>query len=144
MIDPATGAVARGPRRTTFFLSRRIEAFAALGRVADDRTPPQVILRLPRTIAVRTLLARDLPLSLRSDEAAQVTVSLWLGGRQVGFGLTGRDTPGVFEIRDTLLVNVRQRAALRRAVGRRVRITISVNDEKGNIRRLVRTARLTR
>ena len=144
IVDPATGAVVRGPRGTTSFISRRIEAFAALGRVADDRTPPRVTLRLPRTIAVRTLLARDLPLSLRSDEAAQVTVSLWLGGRQVGFGLTGRDTPGVLTVDDTLLVNVRQRAALRRAVGRRLRISIGVNDQKGNIRRLVRTARLTR
>ena len=144
IIDPATGAIARGRRDTTFFISRRIEAFAALGRVADDRTPPRVTLRVPRTMSVRTLLARDLPLSLRSDEAAQVTVWLWLGGRQVGFGLTGRDTPGVFEVDDTLLVNARQRAALRRAVGRRVRISIAVNDQKGNIRRLARTARLTR
>lgn len=144
VVDPATGALARGLRRTTFFFRRRVQTFAALGRVADDRTAPQVVLRVPRTISVRALLAGDLPLSLRSDEAAEVTVSLWLGGRQVGFAATGRDTPGVLDVEDTVLTSPRERAALRRAVGRRVRILIRVSDQKGNSRRLARSARLTR
>ena len=144
VVDPATGALVRAFRRPTFYFGRRVATIAALGRIPDDRTPPRVTLRVPRTISVRALFSRDLPLSIRSDEGAQVTVSLWLGGRQVGFGLTGRDTPGRFDVNNTLLVSKREKAALRRGVGRRVRILVGVNDQKGNIRRLARSARLTR
>ena len=143
VIDPATRAVAGGRRGTTFYFRRRVGAFAALGRVADDRTPPRVSLFLARTISVRTLLAGNIPVSLRSDEAAQVTVSLRLRD-EVGFGSTERDTPGLLAFDDSVLVSARGRAALRHAVGRRVRVLLRVSDLKGNTRRLARSARLTR
>lgn len=144
VIDPATGALARGLRDTTFYFARRIAAFAALGRVAEDRTPPRVTVRVPRAVSLRTLLDRDLPLSLRSDEAAQVTVSLWLGRNPAGYARSGRDTPGAFDFNVSIALGAGEEARLRRAVGRRLRFVISVNDQKGNIRQLARSARLTR
>ena len=133
-------------------MSRRVNAFASLGPVAEDRTAPRATIRLPRRISVRALLARGLPLTVRMDEAAQVTATIWLGRRPSGFGFLTRDTPGVVnwretgtsDLRDNILLSAPARAALRRAVGRRVRITIGVNDLKGNRRQFARTARLTR
>ncbi len=144
LIDPTTGAIIGGARPRVFFFGRRIDAFASLGRVAEDRKPARATVRLPRAISVRALLARGLPLSVESDEAAQVTASIRLGGRPTGFGFLTRDIPGVFDLRKSFSLRARERAALRRAVGRRVRVLIGVNDLKGNRRRLERTARLTR
>ena len=144
IIDPATAALARGLRQTTFYFLRRITAFASLGRVAEDRTRPHVTVRIPRTISLRTLLDRDLPLSIRSDEAGQATVALWLGARRAGYARTGRDTPGAFDVNESVELSASEEVRLRRAVGRRVRFVIDVNDLKGNTRQLARTARLTR
>jgi len=144
LIDPTTGAVVGGARPRIFFFGRRIDAFASLGRVAEDRTPPRATVRLARTLSVRALLARGLPLSVEADEAAQVTTSIRLGDRPVGFGLANRDTPGVFNLRKSFFLRAAERAALRRAVGRRVRVLVGVNDGKRNSRRFERIVRLTR
>ena len=151
LIDPIAGNVVGGARPRTYFMSRRLDAFASLGTVAEDRTAPRATVRLPRTISVRALLARGLPLTVRMDEAAQVTATIWLGRRPSAFGFLTRDTPGVVDMRenisdkyDNIVITAPARAALRRAVGRRVRITIGVNDLKGNRRQFARTARLTR
>jgi hypothetical protein len=151
-IDPSTGAVEGGASPRTYFMGRRLNAFASLGRVAEDRTDPRATVRLPRTISVRALLARGLPLSVKVNEAAQVTATIYLGGRWLGFGFLTRDTPGVVDMRedrtsefyDNIILSARARAILRRAVGRRVLVTIKVSDLKSNRRQFARTARLTR
>ena len=145
LVDPTTGAVVGGERPRMFFFARRLNLFASLGRVAEDRTAPRATVRVPKRISVRTLVDRGLPVSVRSSEAAQVTATLWLGGRPAMFTVVNRDTPGVLDLRQSFLrPRAGERAALRRGVGRRVRVVIGVNDLKGNTRRFARIARLTR
>jgi hypothetical protein len=144
LIDPATGALVGGQRPRVFFFSRRLTTFASLGRVAADRTPPRATVRFPGTMSVRSLLARGLPVRVRTNEAAQVTASLRLGGRSLGFGFVTRDTPGVVDLHEGVVLRAGDRAVLRRSVGRRVRILVGVNDLKGNARRFAATALLTR
>jgi hypothetical protein len=143
-IDLATGTVVGGERPRIFFFARRLKTFASLGHVAEDRTPPLATIRLPRTISVRALLTRGLPGWVRSSEAAQVSASMRLGGRQLGFGFATRDTPGIVKLRHALVLRAGDRAVLRRSVGRRVRILVGMNDLKGNTRNVAATARLTR
>ena len=127
-----------------FFFGRRVNAFASLGRVGEDRTPPRATVRFPRTLSVRRLIARGLPLTVDSAEGGQVFASIRLGDRPVGFGIANRDTPGVFNLRNSFFFRAAERAVLRRAVGRRVRVLVGVSDGKRNSRRFERTARLTR
>lgn len=143
-LDPVTGAVAGGTRPRIEFFGRRLDTFAALGRVAEDSTAARATVRLPRTLSVRRLLSSGLPLTVTSSEAAQVTASVRLGPRSVGFGFLNRDIPGRFAFGKEIFFGRTDRAALRRSVGRRVRVLIGVNDLKGNRRRLEATARLTR
>ncbi len=85
-----------------------------------------------------------MPGFVKTDEAAQVTASLRLGGRALGFGFWSRDTPGTVVLRRAITLRAGDRAVLRRSAGRRVRILVGVNDQKGNARRFAATARLTR
>jgi hypothetical protein len=70
-------------------------------------------------------------------------VSLTIGGRAAAFGFSTRDTPGRFEF-ENFYLSPRERRRVRAGVGRRARVTVSVNDLKGNRRRVVRTVRITR
>jgi len=144
LIDPATGTLVGGDRSRVFFFTRRLRTFASLGAVPDDRTPPRATVRFPRTISVRTLLGRGLPGSVRTNEAAQISASLRLGGRPIGFGFVTRDTPGTVNLRRSITLRTGDRAVLRRSAGRRVRILVGVNDLKGNTRSFAATALLTR
>ncbi|HYI17877.1 MAG TPA: DUF4394 domain-containing protein [Solirubrobacteraceae bacterium] len=145
LVDPAAGTAVGGERPRMFFFRRRVNLFASLGRVADDHTAPRATVRVPRTISVRALIARGLPVSAKVNEACQVTATLWLGGRPAVFLFAGRDMPGVVDLRQSFFRSrASERATLRRGVGRRVRVVIGVNDLKGNTRRFTRTARLAR
>jgi hypothetical protein len=143
VIDPATGGRGRPVGRSVQFFGRRINTFAALGRVAADRTRPEIRVRLPRRISARALLARKLPLRVRSDEAAQLTVSLQVAERPAGFAFETRDTPGDFRVH-YYAPSARERRNIRAGVGRRLRLRIRIHDLKGNRRSLLRTVRLTR
>jgi hypothetical protein len=144
VIDPSTGNRAGIINRSVQFFGRRISAFAALGQVAADRRPPRGRIVLPRRVSARALLARRLlPLRVNANEAAQVTASMEIRGRPAGFAFETRDTPGRFRFTHYAF-DRRESAAIRGGVGARVRFRISVNDLKGNFRRVVRTARLIR
>ena len=123
------------------FFSRRLTTFAALGTVREDRTPPRVRVELPRRLSAGALLDRRLPLRVRSDEAAQVTVRMQVRGRSAGFTFDTRDTPGLLRFTSYAL-NQRDRARIRGGVGARIRFRLGINDLKGNRRTLVRVARL--
>ena len=58
VINPSTGGRAGVVDRGVQFFGRRITAFASLGQVAPDRTPPRVRILLPLRVSARTLLAR--------------------------------------------------------------------------------------
>jgi hypothetical protein len=140
-VDLATGQV----REATSYFLRRIDAIAALGEVADDRTPPRTSITVPRRMSVRRLAANGrLPITVRSNEAGQAIFSLRVGeDDRIGFGFTSRDTPGAFQ-QISLFVNARDRTLLRRSVGRRARLVITVNDFAGNGRSVIRPTRLVR
>lgn len=130
------------PSRSVQFFGRRLSTFAALGTVRDDRRPPRVGIELPRRVSARALIDRRLPLRVRSDEAAQVTVGMQVAGRSAGFTFDTRDTPGLFRFTQYALTE-HDRTRIRHAVGGRIRFRLGVNDLKGNRRTLIRTARLT-
>ncbi len=141
-IDPATGRFA-APRALGFrSFGRRLTTFTSVGEVPDDHKAPKVRVSTLRRISVRALIDHRVPLKVRSSEAGQVTASLRIGGRSIGFGFDSRDTPGTFEVSNFGLTS-RERRRIRADVGRRVRVVIGVSDDNGNRRRVVRTVRLT-
>jgi hypothetical protein len=144
VINPSTGNRAGVISRSVQFFGRRIGAFTALGQVAADRTPPRARILLPLRVSARALLGRrELPLRVNTNEAAQVTVGMEVRGRSAGFTFETRDTPGRFHFTHFALSR-RDKARIRAGAGARLRLRISVNDLKGNYRRVVRTVRLTR
>jgi hypothetical protein len=144
VIDPSTGERAGVANRSVQFFGRRIAACTALGQVAPDRTPARARIALPRQVSARALLRRRvLPLRVISNEAGQVTASMEVRGRSAGFTFETRDTPGRFHFTH-FTFSRREKATIRGGVGARLRLRISVNDLKGNHRRVLRTVRLIR
>jgi len=143
LIDPPTGNRAGPPGRNVQFFGRRIAAFAALGHVPNDRRVARVRVGVPARISAGTLMRRRIPLLVRTREAAQVTASVRVRGRSVGFAFETRDTPGLFQFRLFSLSKGETRR-LRSGIGGKVRIVVRVNDLKGNRRTVVKIARLTR
>jgi hypothetical protein len=142
-VNPSTGNRAGSLSRSLQFFGRRLTTFAALGPAVPDRAAPRAHVTLPRRISVAALLDHRLPLLVRSNEAGQVTASMQVGGKQAGFTFETRDTPGVFRFTHFAL-DKRDQRRIRAGVGHRLRLRIGINDLKGNHRRVVRTALLTR
>ena len=94
-------------------------------------------------MSVRALLDDRLPLSVGCAEACEISLSLEAAGEVVGIGFELRDTPETGAV-DVVLIHARKRSRLRAAVGRRLRVVATVNDLKGNRRKVARTARLVR
>ena len=100
-------------------------------------------MRLARSVSVHALLEDRLPLRVGCAEACQISLSLQAGGEIVGLGYELRDTPQTGAV-EVVLVYARKRNRLRAAVGRRIRVVATINDLKGNSRKVARTARLVR
>ena len=131
-------------RAASTYLQRRLITFAALGSVPEDRTAPRAQVTVPRRISVSRLVRSGLlPVAVRLPEAGQVLTSLRIGRRHTGFSLASSDLPTRFAVQ-RLQLNVDDRRALRRAVGRRIRVVITTNDFAGNGRSFVRESRLVR
>ena len=141
IVDPATG---RSQVRGDGVFLRRVVTFGALGRVAEDRRAPSVAVRVPQRLSVRRLIARPLAgIRVASGEAGQAIVSFRIGTDRVGFGFSTRDTPGVHSWQNYSFAG-NDRRALRRAVGRRVRVVVTANDFSGNSRSVTLGTRLVR
>jgi hypothetical protein len=143
VVNPSTGNRVGSLSRSLQFFGRRMTTIAALGPAAPDHRAPRIHVTLPKRLSVAALLDRRLPLLVRSDKAGQVTASMQVGGKLSGFTFETRDTPGVFRFTHFAL-DKRDRRRIRAGIGHHLRLRIGVNDLKGNHRRVVRTALLTR
>ena len=129
--DPATGNV-RGQNGA--FLGVRLNAIAADGPVADDKTAPNATF--PGTVLQRRVKRGQYSywtgLRIKTNEGGQTLASMRLNGKIVGFGLVTLDAAGTGRI--DFGTRKSAAAALRKAAkaGRRVVVHITVNDWAGN------------
>ena len=140
--DPATGRVT-GQNGT--FLGQRMGALAATGAVPDDTTKPSA------TVSGRTLhrhVSRGYSsysgVSLKLSEPGQVTASLRLRGKTVGFGLVSTDLAGRVQLQ---VVPRKGTGALLRSASahhRSALLHLTVHDWAGNQRPYDRAVRLAR
>lgn len=128
---PVIGLFSRSP-------DNELHAFAAGGRVPNDRTPPRVRNRKLNDPRVSRLLkGGTLRLEVRCTEACLVSTQLLLGRRIVGGaagGVAARGRRTVLRLRLT----PRGRKLVRRLKPKRLKVAIAATDAAGNV---VRTPR---
>jgi hypothetical protein len=139
--DPATGKITG---QNGIYLLDRLEAIAADGPVADDKTPPKATVsgkvlqrKVKRGIAFWT------GLSVKTNEGGQTVASIRLNGKVAGMGLVTLDRAGSGRLE--FGANKKYGAALRRAAAahRRVVVHLTVHDWAGNKSVYDRTVRLS-
>jgi hypothetical protein len=138
--DPSTGAITG---QNGSFLGVRIDALAAEGPVADDRTAPIATLTgrvLHRQVGSRSAVWAGL--RIKTSEGGQTVGSMRLNGRVVGFGLVTRFSAGSAAME--FGSSKKSATALRRAARahRRVVVHLTVRDWAGNKRIYDRSLRL--
>jgi Domain of unknown function (DUF4394) len=125
--DPATGQITH---ENGAFLFERLDAIAADGPVADDKTPPNATLSgkvLKRHVNKRGA-AYWTGLTVKTNEGGQTLASIRLNGKVAGMALAGIDRAGSLKLQ--FGANRQLGAALRRAAAqhRRVLVHVTVND----------------
>jgi uncharacterized protein DUF4394 len=125
--DPATGQI-RG--QDGAFILERLDAIAADGPVADDKTPPKATLSgkvLQRKVNKRGD-AYWTGLTVKTNEGGQTLASIRLNGKVAGMALATIDRAGSLKLE--FGANRTYGAALRRAAAahRRVVVHVTVND----------------
>jgi hypothetical protein len=125
--DPATGQITR---QNGVYLLDRLDAIAADGPVADDKTPPNATLSgkvLKRRVNKRGD-AYWTGLTVKTNEGGQILASIRLNGKVAGMALTSLERAGSAHLQ--FGANKKYGAALRRAAAahRRVVVHVTVND----------------
>ena len=125
--DPATGQI-RG--QNGVFLFERLDAIAADGPVADDKTPPNATISdkvLQRKVNKRGD-ALWTGLSVKTNEGGQILASIRLNGKVAGMALSSLERAGTAHLQ--FGANKKLGAALRQAAAahRRVVVHVTVND----------------
>jgi Domain of unknown function (DUF4394) len=128
--DPATGKVTG---QNGVFLLSRLDAVAADGPVADDKTPPKASSSgkvLKRR--VRNGDAFWSGLTVKTNEGGQILASIRLNGKVAAMSLDSLESAGSAHLQ--FGANRKYSAALRRgaAAHRRVVVHVTVNDWAGN------------
>lgn len=139
-VDLTTSTAGSYPK----LLMRRMRTFAAVGPVADDTRAPRLSVRLPPKLPVRALLASRLPLRASVSEGALVNVEVRLGNVVLAEGAASTDVAGRVVFPTFFVRSTETARALRRSVGRRVRLRFVVADWAGNLSVASRTVQLTR
>ena len=128
--DPASGKITG---QDGVFFGVRLDALAAEGPVADDRTAPDAtfagnVLRRH----VKRGFSYWTGLRIRSNEGGQTVASLRLNGKVIGFGLVTRYSAGSAHM--DFGASKKNAAALRRAAKahRKVVVHVTVRDFAGN------------
>jgi uncharacterized protein DUF4394 len=125
--DPATGKITG---QDGVYLLSRLEAIAADGPVADDKTPPKATISgkvLQRKVNQRGD-AFWTGLSVKTNEGGQILASIRLNGKVAGMALSTLERAGSAHLQ--FGANKQLGAALRRAAAahRRVVVHVTVND----------------
>jgi len=125
--DPATGKITG---QDGVYLLSRLDAIAADGPVADDRTPPKATSSgkfLQRKVNKRGD-AYWTGLTVKTNEGGQILASIRLNGKVAGMALTSLERAGSAHLQ--FGANKKYGAALRRAAAahRRVVVHVTVND----------------
>jgi hypothetical protein len=125
--DPATGKITG---QSGVYLLSRLDAIAADGRVADDKTPPKATSSgkvLQRKVNKRGD-AYWTGLTVKTNEGGQILASIRLNGKVAGMALTSLERAGSAHLQ--FGANKKYGAALRRAAAahRRVVVHVTVND----------------
>ena len=125
--DPATGKITG---QDGVYLLSRLDAIAADGPVADDRTPPKATSSgkvLQRKVNRRGD-AYWTGLTVKTNEGGQILASIRLNGKVAGMALTSLERAGSAHLQ--FGANKKYGAALRRAAAahRRVVVHVTVND----------------
>lgn len=129
--DPATGKITG---QNGVYLFDRVDAIAADGPVADDKTPPKATLSgkvLERKVNKRGD-AYWTGVTVRANEGGQTVASIRLNGKVAGMALASIDRAGSLALE--FGANRKYGSALRRAAAahRRVVVHVTVNDWAGN------------
>jgi hypothetical protein len=125
--DPATGKI---NGQDGVYLLSRLDAIAADGPVADDKTPPKATSSgkvLQRKVNKRGD-AYWTGLTVKTNEGGQILASIRLNGKVAGMALTTLERAGSAHLQ--FGANKKYGAALRRAAAahRRVVVHVTVND----------------
>lgn len=102
-----------------------------------DTTAPDAAVSLPERRTLTAILARGLPITVRTSEAGQATASLRYRGRAIGSARRSFTGPG--RRRVTVKLTRSGRRALRHARRARLQLVAIVTDAAGNKRTLRRS-----
>lgn len=133
--NAATGQVAKGGS----YLSRGLDAIAAVGHVRDDTAAPKVSVTIPKQSVRKALKNRGVFVYVKTSEGGQTIMSVRQGGKTRAFGLGHAEHAGRVKVHAFA-----SQAAIRRMAGKRMRLHITVHDNAGHKTVLDRYLRLSR
>ena len=133
--DPKTGQV----RDVHSFLFQQLDAIAATGTVADDKTAPKATVRIPRQSVRDVVKHRGFVAIVTTNEPGQTVMSARLGGSYRGFGFATADHGGPLRV-----LAYEKRASIRKLAGKRLRLHLAIHDFAGNTKLVDRSFTLGR
>jgi hypothetical protein len=114
----------------------------ALGPVADDRTPPNVVVDLSSTLLESTMLERGIPIKVACDEACSVSASAVVDHTNHPLGKTTGEVVGSAGFVDVSIpLDAANKALVRRPGTLRMSVQTTVRDSAGNERTTGRVIR---
>jgi hypothetical protein len=134
------GPIAGKPTNTS--TASAVTAITALGPVADDRTPPNVVMDLSSTLLETTMLQRGIPIKIACDEACAVSVTAEVDhtGRKLGT-VTGAVEGGPGSVDVSIPLDAAGRRLVRAPGTLRMSVQATVRDSAGNARTTGRVIR---
>ena len=137
----AVGPIAARPSNTQR-TAAPVTAIVALGPVADDRTPPNVVVDLSSTLLETTMLDRGIPIKVACDEACTVAASAVVDKTRQALGKTSGDIVGSAGSVDVSIpLDATGRSLVHRRGTLRMSVQVTVRDSAGNERTTGRVIR---
>jgi hypothetical protein len=137
----AVGPIAARPSNTQR-TAAPVTAIVALGPVADDRTPPNVVVDLSSTLLETTMLDRGIPIKVACDEACTVSASAVVDKTRQALGKTSGDIVGsAGNVDVSIPLDATGRSLVHRRGTLRMSVQVTVRDSAGNERTTGRVIR---